>query len=91
LLAVLDALNQATCQHCPAEAGRRTRHTDRGSGSRAHIFIRYTDRQADMGPDTSTVSVENSGDNSMSENIIGPFKTEIISFLGPWKSMAKVE
>ncbi len=27
----------------------------------------------------------------MAESIIGLFKTEVINFLGPWKSMAQVE
>ena len=27
----------------------------------------------------------------MAESVIGLFKTELINFLGPWKSMAQVE
>ncbi len=30
-------------------------------------------------------------DNALAESIIGLFKTEVINFLGPWKSMAQVE
>lgn len=36
-------------------------------------------------------SVGDSCDNAMAESIIGLFKTEVINFLGPWKSMAQVE
>ena len=30
-------------------------------------------------------------DNALAESVIGLFKTEVINFLGPWKSMAQVE
>ena len=53
--------------------------------------IRYTERLADAGIDTSVGSVGDSYDNAMAESIIGLFKTEVINFLGPWKSMAQVE
>ncbi len=29
--------------------------------------------------------------NSLAQSIIGLFKTEVIKFLGPWRSMAQVE
>ncbi|WP_442970566.1 integrase core domain-containing protein [Roseovarius sp. D22-M7] len=29
--------------------------------------------------------------NALAESIIGLFKTEVINFLGPWKSMGQVE
>ena len=29
--------------------------------------------------------------NALAESVIGLFKTEVINFLGPWKSMAQVE
>jgi len=84
---VLDALNQAICQRCPTGGGL-IHHSDRGS---QYLSIRYTERLADAGIDTSVGSVGDSYDNAMAESIIGLFKTEVINFLGPWKSMAQVE
>ena len=84
---VLDALNQAICQRCPADGGL-IHHSDRGS---QYLSIRYTERLADAGIDTSVGSVGDSYDNALAESIIGLFKTEVINFLGPWKSMAQVE
>ena len=59
--------------------------------SAQHLSIRYTERLADAGIDTSVGSVGDSYDNALAESIIGLFKTEVINFLGPWKSMAQVE
>jgi putative transposase len=85
---VLDALNQAICQRCPAEGSGLIHHSDRGS---QYLSIRYTERLADAGIDTSVGSVGDSYDNALAESIIGLFKTEVINFLGPWKSMGQVE
>jgi len=85
---VLDALNQAVCQRRPAEGSGLIHHSDRGS---QYLSIRYTERLADAGIDTSVGSVGDSYDNALAESIIGLFKTEVINFLGPWKSMAQVE
>jgi len=85
---VRDALNQAIAQRCPAEGGRLIHHSDRGS---QYLSIRYTERLADAGIDTSVGSVGDSYDNALAESVIGLFKTEVINFLGPWKSMAQVE
>jgi len=85
---VLDALNQAICQRCPTADGGLIHHSDRGS---QYLSIRYTERLADAGIDTSVGSVGDSYDNAMAESIIGLFKTEVINFLGPWKSMRQVE
>ena len=43
-----------------------------------------TERLADAGIDTSVASVGDSYDNALAESIIGLFKTEVITFLGPW-------
>lgn len=85
---VLDALNQAICQRCPVGGRGLIHHSDRGS---QFLSIRYTERLADAGIDTSVGSVGDSDDNALAESIIGLFKTEVINFLGPWKSMAQVE
>ena len=85
---VLDALNQAICQRCPVGGSGLIHHSDRGS---QYLSIRYTERLADAGIDTSVGSVGDSYDNALAESIIGLFKSEVINFLGPWKSMAQVE
>ena len=85
---VLDALNQAICQRAPSEADKLIHHSDRGS---QYLSIRYTERLADAGIDTSVGSVGDSYDNALAESIIGLFKTEVIKFLGPWKSVGQVE
>ncbi|WP_425411824.1 IS3 family transposase [Leisingera aquimarina] len=85
---VLDALNQAICQRAPSEADKLIHHSDRGS---QYLSIRYTERLAEAGIDTSVGSVGDSYDNALAESTIGLFKTEVIKFLGPWKSVGQVE
>ena len=85
---VLDALNQAICQRGPAKEGGLIHHSDRGS---QYLSIRYTERLADAGIDTSVASVGDSYDNALAESVIGLFKAEVINFLGPWKSAGQVE
>ena len=85
---VLDALNQAICQRVPPKAGRLIHHSDRGSQC---LSIKYTERLAEVGIDTSVGSVGDSYDNALAESIIGLFKAEAINFLGPWKSVSQIE
>lgn len=85
---VLDALNQAICQRAPSEADMLIHHSDRGS---QYLSIKYTERLAEAGIDTSVGSVGDSYDNALAESIIGLFKAEVINFLGPWKSVGQVE
>ena len=85
---VLDALNQAICQRAPSGADKLIHHSDRGS---QYLSIKYTERLAEAGIDTSVGSVGDSYDNALTESIIGLFKTEVINFLGPWKSVGQVE
>ena len=59
--------------------------------SAQYLSIRYTERLAEAGIDTSVGSVGDSYDNALAESIIGLFKTEVIKFLGPWKSVGQVE
>ena len=84
----LDALNQAICQRVPGEAEKLIHHSDRGS---RYLSIRYTERLTEAGIDTSVGSVGDCHDNALAESIVGPFKTEVIKFLGPWKSVGQVE
>ena len=37
------------------------------------------------------IGVGDSYDNALAESIIGLFKTEVINFLAPWKSVSQVE
>ncbi|SHK69195.1 Transposase InsO and inactivated derivatives [Shimia gijangensis] len=85
---VLDALNQAICQRAPSEADSLIHHSDRGS---QYLSIKYTERLAEAGIDPSVGSVGDSYDNALAESTIGLFKTEVIDFMGPWKSVAQVE
>jgi putative transposase len=85
---VLDALNQAICQRAPSEADKLIHHSDRGS---QYLSIRYSERPAEAGIDTSVGSVGDSYDNALAESIIGLFKTKVIKFLGPWKAVGQVE
>jgi transposase InsO family protein len=85
---VLDALNQAICQRAPSEADKLIHHSDRGS---QYLSIKYTERLAEAGIDTSVGSVGESYDTALAESIIGLFKTEVINCPGPWKSVGQVE
>jgi len=72
----------------PIEADGLIHHSDRGS---QYLSIRYTERLAEAGIDTSVGSVGDSYDNALAESIIGLFKAEVINFLSPWKSVSQVE
>lgn len=85
---VLDALNQAICQRAPSEADRLIHHSDRGS---QYLSIKYTERLVEAGIDPSVGSVGDSYDNALAESTIGLFKTEVIDFMGPWKSVGQIE
>jgi putative transposase len=85
---VLDALNQAICQRCPSEADSLIHHSDRGS---QYLAIKYTERLGEAGIDPSVGSVGDSYDNALAESTIGLFKTEVINFMGPWKTVSQVE
>ncbi len=75
-------------QRTPTEADKLIHHSDRRSQC---LSIRYTERLAEAGIDTSVGSVRVSYDNAPAESIIGLFKTEGIKFLGPRKSVGQVE
>ena len=85
---VLDALNQAICQRGPSEADNLIHHSDRGS---QYLAIKYTERLVEAGIDPSVGSVGDSYDNALAESTIGLFKTEVINFIGPWKTVGQVE
>jgi transposase InsO family protein len=53
--------------------------------------VRWGERLVELGAQPSIGSVGDSYDNALAESIIGLFKTEVIKFLGPWKSVGQVE
>lgn len=83
---VLDALEQALYSRTGTQG--LIHHSDRGS---QYLSIRYTERLAEAGIDSSVGSVGDSYDNALAETIIGLFKTEVIWKSGPWKTIDKVE
>ena len=85
---VLDALNQAICQRCPARGSGLIHNSDRGS---QYLSTRYTGRLVEAGIDTSVGSVGDSYDNALAESIIGLLKAEIINFIGFRKTMGQGE
>lgn len=83
---VLDALEQALYSRTGVEG--LIHHSDRGS---QYLSIRYTERLAEAGIESSVGSVGGSCDNALAETIIGLFKTEVIWQRGPWKTIDEVE
>ncbi len=82
----LDALEQALYARPNNED--LVHHSDRGV---QYLSIRYTERLAEAGIESSVGSVGDSYDNAMAETIIGLFKTEVIRRLGPWRNIDQVE
>ena len=85
---VLDALEQALHERRPVQDAGLIHHSDRGS---QYISIKYTERLADAGIEPSVGSVGDSYDNALAETVIGLFKTEVIHWRGPWRSLEAVE
>ena len=83
---VLDALEQALWSRTGTEG--LIHHSDRGS---QYLSIRYTERLAEAGVETSVGSVGDSYDNALAETIIGLYKTEVIRHRGPWRHIEAVE
>lgn len=65
-------------------------HSDRGS---QYLSIRYSERLAEAGMESSVGSVGDSYDNALAETINGLYKTGVIRNpkRGPWKTMDDVE
>src|SRR6185436_6832241 len=82
----LDALEQAL--HARPNSDRLVHHSDRGV---QYLSIRYTERLADAGIESSVGSVGDSYDNALAETIIGLYKTEVIHREGPWRHAEQVE
>jgi transposase InsO family protein len=82
----LDALEQAL--HARPVTSRLVHHSDRGT---QYLSIRYTERLAAAGVESSVGSRGDSYDNAMAESIIGLFKSEVIHRRGPWRNIDQVE
>jgi len=83
---VLDALEQALwARHAPTGV---IHHSDRGS---QYLSIRYTERLAQAGIESSVGSRGDSYDNALAETINGLYKTEVIHRRGPWRNRDAVE
>lgn len=85
---VLDALEQALHDRRPASRSGLIHHSDRGS---QYVSIRYTERLAEAGIESSVGSVGDSYDNALAETINGLYKAEVIHRRGPWRSFEAVE
>jgi len=83
---VLDALEQALFTRTGTKG--LVHHSDRGC---QYLSIRYTERLAEAGIESSVGSVGDSYDNALAETINGLFKAEVIWSRGPWKNMDAVE
>ncbi len=82
----LDALEQAL--HARPDSDGLVHHSDRGG---QYLSIRYTERLAQSGIESSVGSVSDSYDYALAETIIGLFKTEVIHPRGPWRNLEHVE
>ena len=83
----LDALEMALWQRKDAGEGL-VHHSDRGV---QYLSIRYTERLAEAGIETSVGSRGDAYDNAMAESVIGLYKAEVIRHEGPWKGLDDVE
>lgn len=82
----LDALEHAL--YARPDSDQLIHHSDRGV---QYVSIRYTERLANAGIESSVGSVGDSYDNALAETIIGLFKTEVIRRQGPWRHVEHVE
>ena len=85
---VLDALEQALCDRQPERDRSLIHHSDRGS---QYVSIRYSERLAQAGIESSVGSKGDSYDNALAETINGLYKAELIHRRTPWKTLEAVE
>jgi len=84
---VLDALEQALHARQP-ERNELVHHSDRGS---QYISIKYSERLAEAGIESSAGSKGDSYDNALAETINGLYKAELIHRRAPRKTREAVE
>ena len=82
----LDALEQAL--YARSDTNGLIHHSDRGS---QYLSIRYSERLAEAGVESSVGSRGDSYDNALAETINGLYKTEVIRRRGPWRNNDAVE
>ena len=85
---VLDALEQALYARQPDQGSSLVHHSDRGS---QYVSIRYSERLAEAGIESSVGSKGDSYDNALAETINGLYKAELIHRRAPWKTKEAVE
>lgn len=85
---VLDALEQALYARQPERDRSLIHHSDRGV---QYVSIRYSERLAQAGIESSVGSKGDSYDNALAETINGLYKAELIHRRAPWKTMEAVE
>lgn len=74
--------------HARPNGDRLVHHSDRGV---QYLSIRYTERLAETGIESSVGTVGDSYDNALAESVIGLYKTELILPNGPWRHAEQVE
>ena len=79
---------QALYDRKPSEDDGLVHHSDRGS---QYLSIRYSERLAEAGIESSVGSKGDSYDNALAETINGLYKAEVIHRRGPWKTKQAVE
>ena len=85
---VLDALEQALHARQPERDSSLIHHSDRGV---QYVSIRYSERLAQAGIESSVGSKGDSYDNALAETINGLYKAELIHRRAPWKTCEAVE
>ena len=83
---VLFALEQALAARSTDES--LTHHSDRGT---QYVSIRHTERLRQVGIEPSVGSTGDSYDNALAASIIGLYKTEVIHWRGPWRTLSDFE
>ena len=59
--------------------------------SAQYLSIRYTERLAEAGIESSVGTTGDSYDNALAESVNGLYKTEVIRCRGPWRRIEDVE
>jgi transposase InsO family protein len=85
---VLDALEQALWARQPEREDTLIHHSDRGA---QYVSIRYSERLAEAGIESSVGSKGDSYDNALAETINGLYKAELIHRRAPWKTKESLE
>ena len=85
---VLDALEQALYAREPDGNGQLTHPSDRGA---QYVSIRYSERLAEAGIESSVGSVGDSYDNALAETLNGLYNAEVIYRRRSWRSHSEVE